>query len=148
MTSLLSRIATLVGRRPRVASLAVLLALLAVLGSAIAIGGTFKDDFTVPGIESQRAQDLLEQRFPAHSGTQATLVFRSDGGGLARPGTTAVRSALDAIERQPHVVAVEDPFTAPGHVSADGATAFAVVDYDQTATDLDGSARVRLERAT
>ena len=28
-----------------------------------------------PGIESQRAQDLLDERFPAQSGTQATVVF-------------------------------------------------------------------------
>ena len=55
---------------------------------------------------------------------------------------------LATIGRQPHVVAVEDPFTTPGRVSKDGATAYATVSYDQTATDLDSKARERLEQAT
>src|ERR1044072_871268 len=78
MSSPLSRLALLVGRRPRVATLTVIAVLVALLAGAAFAGGSFKDDFTVPGIESQQAQDLLEQRFPAQSGTQATLVFTGD----------------------------------------------------------------------
>src|SRR3712207_9468088 len=100
MTSLLSRIALLAGRRPRITTLAVLLALVAVVGGATAAGGAFKDDFTVPGIEAQKAQDLLEDRFPAQSGTQATLVF--SGKDLEPVG-----AALERIKGQPHVVSVE-----------------------------------------
>ena len=58
-----------VGRRPRAATLSVLAVLVALIAGAVFAGGSFKDDFTVPGIESQKAQDLLEQRFPAQSGT-------------------------------------------------------------------------------
>src|ERR1043165_5763267 len=124
MTSLLSHIAGLVGRRPRIATLAVLLAIAALIGGAVAAGGSFKDDFTVPGIESQKAQDVLEQRFPAQSGTSATLVFT--GNDLAR-----VDPALAAIKRQPHVAGVDAL-----RVSRDGRTAYTTVRYDQTATDL------------
>jgi len=138
MTSLLSSIASLVGRRPRLATLAVLLSLTLLIGGAVAAGGAFKDDFTVPGIESQRAQDLLEQRFPAQSGTQATLVFSGD-----KLDRAAIDPALAKIADQPHVVSVDDL-----RVSEDGATAFATVGYDQTATELDASARERLEDAT
>src|SRR3712207_8288939 len=102
MTSLLSRIALLAGRRPRITTLAVLLALVAVVGGATAAGGTFKDDFTVPGIESQRAQDLLEQRFPGQSGTQATVVFGHERG-------DRLTRSLAAIERAPHVSSVTEP---------------------------------------
>jgi putative drug exporter of the RND superfamily len=139
MTSLLSRIASLVGRRPRVATLVVLLGITALIGGAVAVGGSFKDDFTVPGIESQKAQDLLEQRFPAQSGTQATLVFSADG----RLDQGAIDAALKDVAGQPHVVAVDDP-----RVSDDGHVAYATVSYDQTATDLDAKARERLEDAT
>ena len=132
-----AHIASLVGRRPRAATLAVLLVLITALGSAIAIGGSFKDDFTVPGIESQKAQDLLEQRFPAQSGTQATLVF---AGPLDR---AEIDGALDEIAHQPHVAAVADL-----QVSKDGETAFATVDYDRKSDDLDASAREGLEEAT
>jgi RND superfamily putative drug exporter len=138
MTSLLSLIASYAGRRPRAATLAVLLALLGVIGGAVAVGGSFKDDFTVPGIEAQRAQDLLEQRFPAQSGTQATLVFT---GALERTGE--IRGALATIERQPHVVGVESH-----RFSADGGTAYATVSYDRPADALDGAALDGLEDAT
>ena len=136
MTSLLTRIAALAARRPRLATLTVVLGITAIIAGGIAAGGSFKDDFTVPGIESQKAQDLLEQRFPAQSGTQATLVFSSESG-------AAIDSALKKIERQPHVVSVDKP-----RVSDNGRIAYATVGYDQTATDLDAGARERLEDAT
>ena len=98
---LLSHIASLVGRRPRAATLAVLLAVTAVIGGAVAVGGSFKDDFTVPGIESQQAQDLLEKRFEAQSGTQAVVVFtrrrRSSAPGPS--ATSTPRSPRSAASR-------------------------------------------------
>ena len=133
---MLSRLALITGRRPRAATFAVVLALVAALGSAIALGGSFKDDFTVPGIESQRAQDLLEQRFPAQSGTQATVVFAAP---LDRP---AIATALDRIGDQPHVASVDKL-----RISEDGKTAYATVGYDREANELDG-ARGKLEEAT
>jgi putative drug exporter of the RND superfamily len=149
MTSLLSHIAGLVGRRPRIATLAVLLAIAALIGGAVAAGGSFKDDFTVPGIESQKAQDLLEQRFPAQSGTQATVVFSAQHAQLDSPGAKReIGAALSEIGRQPHVVSVEDPFKTPDRLSDDRHTAYATVSYDQTAADLDAAARERLEDAT
>ena len=96
MTSLLTQIAGAAARRPRIATLLVLLGITAVIGGAVAAGGQFKDDFTVPGIESQKAQDLLEQRFPAQSGTQATLVFSAAKD--ARP-RHAIDAALDEDRR-------------------------------------------------
>jgi putative drug exporter of the RND superfamily len=146
MTSLLSHIATLTGRRPRAATLAIVLAVIAFIGAAATLGGSVKDDFTVPGIESQKAQDLLEQRFPAQSGTDATVVFTSDG--ALEQSEPKIAAALRQIAQQPHVVSVDDPFKAGGQVSDDGRTAFARVTYDQTATELDSKARERLEDAT
>jgi RND superfamily putative drug exporter len=149
MTSLLSRIASLAGRRPRAATATVLLTLAAVIGGAIGVGGSFKDDFTVPGIESQKAQDLLEARFPVQSATQATLVFTAADGTLERAASEqAIGSALAAIDRQPQVVSVESPFEAPDRVSPDGRTAYATIGYGQSAAALDSGARQRLEEAT
>ena len=140
MSSLLSHLASVTGRHPRLATLAVLLAIPALLAGAIAAGGGFTDDFSVPGIESQKAQDLLEARFPAHAGTQATVVFTAQDGAL-QPAD--VRNALDAIGDQPHVVGVD-----PLKVADDGATGYATVNYDAPADDLDSGARERLESAT
>jgi putative drug exporter of the RND superfamily len=148
MASVLSHLTTRVTRHPRRATLAVLLALVALIGGAVAAGGAFKDDFTVPGIESQQAQDLLEQRFPAQAGTQATLVFTGDRSLDDSASRQALGAALARIERQPHVVAVENPFATPGRLSDDERTAYAAVSYDQTATDLDSEASERLDDAT
>ena len=137
MSSLLRRIASLAGRFPRLTTLAVLLAVAALAAGAIASGGAFEDDFTVPGIEAQKAQDLLDARFPAQAGAQATVVFHGelDGGALT--------PAIERIERLPHVEAVEEP-----QLSADGRTAFTTVTYDRPADELGGESREELETAT
>ncbi len=109
----------------------------------MAVGGAFKDDFTVPGIESQAAQDLLEERFPAQSGTSAVVVFSADG-----------REALRQTNSPPTLEADRGP--APRHdgrdpsgatASEDGRTAFATVSYDKDATDLGADARKQLDDA-
>ena len=140
MTSLLSWLASVMGRRPRIATFAVLFAVIALIGGGMAVGGAFKDDFTVPGIESQTAQDLLEARFPQQSGTSAVVVFSSDDAQLS---ADALAPTIKTIEGQPHVTAVE-----PLRTSEDGRTAFATVSYDQDATDLGADARKQLETAT
>ena len=132
---MLSRLAAFCGRAPRLITLSVLLLIVGLTAGAIAAGGGFEDDFTVPGIESQRAQDLLDSRFPAQSGTEATVVLTGD---LDR-GT--VRDLAAQIERQPHVAAVEH------RIAPDGQTAAASVRYDTPVEDLGTDARERLEAA-
>ena len=56
-----------------------------------ATGTGFTDDFATPGTESQRAYDLLSERFPAQAGDTATLVFSVDDGTL-RDGDRRRRS--------------------------------------------------------
>src|SRR5215213_11659428 len=57
-------------------SLAIVAAVLVAVGAASALGGgAFVDSFSTPGTESQKALDLLSQRFPTQSGDTATLVF-------------------------------------------------------------------------
>ena len=140
MTSLLSHIASVAGRRPRAATLAVLLALVAVVAGAVTAGGTFKDDFTVPGIDPT-GPGPARAALPRAVRHQATLVFT---GALERG---EIRAGLDEIRRQPHVVAVEDPFNT-GRRSEDGHTAYATVSYDKPADQLDDAAREGLEAAT
>ena len=54
--------------------------LVAVVTSAMAFSGKTNDKFSVPGTESQQAQELLEQKYPAASGTYARLRVRGAGG--------------------------------------------------------------------
>ena len=113
-------------------------------------GGSFSDDFTTPGTDSQAALDLLEERFPAQSGDTADVVFAVEDGTLRdgdRPA--AIAATLDEIESQPNVTSAVDPLTdeAGGQVSENGQIAFVVVQYDQLATDLGPEAGEHLETA-
>ena len=65
MITLLDRIARYASTHWR-RSLAIAAVLVAALGAlAGTVGGQFTDEFSVPGADSQRALDLLEERFPA-----------------------------------------------------------------------------------
>jgi putative drug exporter of the RND superfamily len=145
MTSLLGRLARATTRRPRATLVALLLLVVAAIAAGTSAGGQYVDDFTVPGIESQAAQDRIAARFPGQEGDRATLVLTAPDG--VRDQRAAIDRAVRRIEGQPHVAAVEDPLAA-GHVSRDGGTAFATVVYDETADDLGAGARKRLEAAT
>jgi RND superfamily putative drug exporter len=113
----------------------VAIALLVVLSSAL--GGSFVNDFTVPDTESQRAADLLEQRFPAQAGDNATLVVQADAG-IADPAIkTRVEALLAQVAELPEVTGVVSPFENPTAISADGTIAYATIQYDKTAIDVD-----------
>lgn len=148
MSSLLRGLATATTRHPRRAIAALLVLLIAITAVGVSAGGPTVDDFDVPGIESQKAQDLISERFPDQGGDTATVVFSTPDGDL-RSGeqADAIRSAVDAIDQQPHVSAVDDPLD-DGRIAPDGRTAFTTVTYDETASDLKAEPREELETAT
>jgi RND superfamily putative drug exporter len=92
---------------------------LAVLASG-AVGGKFSADYTAHGSDSDQAQNLLQERFPAASGDSVQIVVRA-GSGITK-SRKEISSLLKAIAAVPHVASVEDPFTSPGSISADGHT--------------------------
>ena len=69
MSDFLFRLGRRTARHPyRTLGVWILIAV-AVFSLNSAIGGEVANDFRVPGVEAQRARDLLEDRFPAQSGT-------------------------------------------------------------------------------
>jgi RND superfamily putative drug exporter len=108
-----------------------LLAAVAVIALQGRAGGEFDDSFRVPGVESQHAADVLNDRFPSHGGQSARIVLHTDEGRLDdadhRP---VVGGALAQLAGGHDVAGVSDPF-APNSValSADGQTAYLDVAY-------------------
>ncbi len=102
--------------------LAAAVAVVALQGAA---GGEFDDTFRVPGVESQQAADVLQERFPSHGGQTARIVLHADGGRLDNAeravGVDRVRQALSAGE---DVSSVSEPA-----LTADGQTAYVDVSY-------------------
>jgi putative drug exporter of the RND superfamily len=99
---------------------------------ASSAGGEYSTDFSLPGAESQKAYDLLVDRFPAFSGDTADIVFKADAG-VADPTVQATMEDLfKQITELNHVVAVESPYSEQGarQIAPDGDIAFATVRFE------------------
>jgi RND superfamily putative drug exporter len=85
-----------------------LLVVAGVLGTALK--GTTSDTFTIPGIESQQANDLLAAEFPiANAGTLRAVFAAPDGGTLTDAATQeAIAASLSSAGDVDGVVAVTD----------------------------------------
>ncbi|MGM0386695.1 MAG: MMPL family transporter, partial [Actinomycetota bacterium] len=107
MSSVLYRLARACYRaRRRV--VAAWVALVAVLGMlALAFGGTFNDEFSIPGASSQVALDQLRMTFPEAAESSATMVVLAPEG--ATVGDPAIRAAVeDAAGRIDDITWVTD----------------------------------------
>ncbi|CAO5162823.1 putative drug exporter of the RND superfamily [Frankia sp. AiPs1] len=103
-------------------------------------GSAYRDSFSLPGTDSQKAIDLLQRDFPAASGDSATIVLHSRSGApLTDPALRGpVTEMLAKVARTPHVAEVTGPFEqkATGQISSDKRTAFVAVDFDEQGNDL------------
>ncbi|CAL9522536.1 Membrane protein YdfJ [Streptomyces sp. enrichment culture] len=149
MATFLYRLGRLAFRRRWYVAL-VWAAVLAAVGlGALKAPGAVDEEFSMPGIESQKAFDLMEQRFPGAAADSATarVVFIAPGGEkvTAAGNKKAVEKAVAGLGDGTQVANAVDPFTAQT-VSKDGTTAFATVTYKVGAGDLTDASRSHLER--
>jgi RND superfamily putative drug exporter len=135
MNRFIQRLGDVSARRPwrTIGAWAVLAVLVAALSAAV--GGTFADDFSAPGSESARAQDLLEDRFPAVAGGSAVAVFAADDGERLAAHRPEIEAALAQVAGIEHVAKVTDPFETD-RVSDDGRVGFAEISLDVPSTEL------------
>ncbi|MEU9177146.1 MMPL family transporter [Streptomyces sp. NPDC048550] len=117
-------------------------ATLAVL-AAIAFGGRTADSMTAPGLDSQRAAELIERAGTGQEGMTAQVVVTPLDGGATFFDHGSARTALTRLQtevkRLPHVLGTSDPAGAldaggdtavrGGLVSADGRIAVVRVQY-------------------
>ncbi|TDO46745.1 RND superfamily putative drug exporter [Kribbella sp. VKM Ac-2527] len=132
----------------------VVLAWLAILAGALFAGLTAPsvpdDDFSVPGVESQRAFELMQERFPGLTADAggATVVFVAPEGKevTSAPFKSAIESAVQRLAGGDQVEMVADPFQAYG-VSRDGSAAYASVMYNVPASGVTADSRAQLNAA-
>ncbi|ALV37994.1 MMPL family transporter [Streptomyces sp. CdTB01] len=125
----LHRLGRWCARRPWWVISAWLLVLLTALAADRAWGGSYDDDFALPGTSVQTGSDLLD----AHGsdsvrGTAAQIVLHTGTGSLAAH-ESAVGTAVSELKRLPEVIAVTDPLSTPGAVSTDGTTGILTVRF-------------------
>jgi RND superfamily putative drug exporter len=105
------------------------------LGTA---AGEYSNVFNLPGTESQRAYDLLKDKFPEQSGDTASVVFAvKDGSVVDAANKPAIEAVRSEIKKSPEVLAVGDPFAEGAPVSKDGKITFATIQFKKGAGDVD-----------
>ncbi|MCX5234586.1 MMPL family transporter [Streptomyces prunicolor] len=106
--------------------------------------------FSTPGVESQRAFDLIQQRFPGAQadGAVARVVFVAPDGRKITAGKdrAAVVRLVDEVSGGPQVASAVNPFQA-GAVSKDATTAYSTITYTVQANDLTDAAKNNLRSA-
>ena len=134
----MQRLADFVARHPRWVVLGWVVFTVVLAIAAQTAGGVLTDAFSLPGAESQRAQDVLAAEFPEQSGVEVKAVFHTPDGQVSGPGVpesiAAFRRGAALIE---DVNAVSDPWTSPGDISRDGRTALVRVQYGRLGRELD-----------
>ncbi|PKV82913.1 MMPL family transporter [Streptomyces sp. TLI_146] len=143
LSKALLRLGTSAARHPwRVIAAWLLAAMLAVL-AAVAFGGRTADSMTAPGLDSQRAAELIERAGTGQEGMTAQVVVTPRDGGATFFDDDGARTALTRLQadvkRLPHVLGTSDPARAldagrgtavrGGLVSADGRIAVVRVQY-------------------
>ncbi|MFI1828716.1 MMPL family transporter [Streptomyces sp. NPDC020412] len=130
-------------RRRRVTLLWV--AVLAAVGLAALNAAEASDDASgLPGIEAQKAFDLINERFPGAEaeGANARIVFVAPDGQkiTAAEHRATVERLVTAVADGPQVADVVNPFGGAG-VSEDASTAYATITYDVKDDDVTDAAK-------
>ena len=96
------------------------------------VGADFSEEFKLPASDSTEAFELLEDRFPAQSGTAIQVVFKADEGVESPAVKREMEAAFKKIEGFPHVSEVASPYQEGGAaaVSENGKIAYATVQFD------------------
>ena len=127
-------------RRTVLLAWVLLLAVLGGLAAGFAKGTT--STLTIPGVESIKAADLLQERFPASGagGAAGRIVFAAPAGeSVTDPqAKAAIEKTVDEASKGDNVAAVSDPFQTKA-ISQNGRIAYATVTYTVTADQITAS---------
>jgi putative drug exporter of the RND superfamily len=120
------------------------------------VGGSLRDEFKIPGSDTQKATDLIESQFASEQGSVLNVVFAAPPGQrLDTPERkAAIEKAIARLKSQEFkpeagkagIESVGDPFSKDTY-SKDGRIAYAEAQFDQTIETADRSQVVRVEDA-
>jgi putative drug exporter of the RND superfamily len=121
-----------------------------------AVGGDLRDEFDIPGSDTQRATDLIESEFASEQGAVLNVVFAApEGERLDTPTRqAAIEQALarlmspefEPTDDKAGLVSVGDPFS-ERTFSEDGRIAYAEAQFDQAIVPEDRDAVVAVQDA-
>ena len=121
-----------------------------------AIGGSLKDEFSIPGSDTQKATDLIESEFASEQGGVLNIVFAAPPG--QRLDTPERKAAIEkaiadlktqkfkATKDKAGIESVGDPFD-NNTSSSDGRIAYAEAQFDRVIYDKDRESVLKVEDA-
>jgi RND superfamily putative drug exporter len=120
------------------------------------VGGSLRDEFEIPGSDTQRATDLIKAEFASEQGGVLNIVFAAPAGErLDTPKRkAAIEAAIAKLKTAPYkpsdgkagLESVGDPFS-KDTFSKSGRIAYAEAQFDQTIEDADRKQVVAVEKA-
>jgi putative drug exporter of the RND superfamily len=126
------------------------------VGLVATVGGSLRDEFEIPGSETQKATDLIKSEFASEQGAVLNIVFAApEGERLNTPERKAAIEKAIALLKSPEfkpkgdkagVESVGDPFS-EDTVSDDGRIAYTEAQFDQTIETEDRDEVVAVEDA-
>ena len=140
-------------RRVLLSWIGIVVVLIALL---VTVGGSLKDEFDIPGSDTQKATDLIESEFASEQGGVLNVVFAAPSG--ERLDTAENKQAVeDAIaklkssefkptEDKAGIESVSDPFD-KNRFSDNGRIAYAEAQFDRVIFDKDRAAVVAVQDA-
>ncbi|MFH8467232.1 MMPL family transporter [Streptomyces sp. NPDC017991] len=150
MATFLHRVGRWAFRRRGTVVLAWAAVLAAVFLGASSASEASEDSSSLPGIESQQAFDLINERFPGAEadGAEARIVFVAEHGRqvTSAAGRSAIGELVTAVAGGPQVADAAGPFDTNA-VSKDKSTAYATVTYKVAGDDLTDASKTDLTKA-
>jgi len=110
-----------------------------------ALGGTYSDDFTLPGSAAQQGAAVLQAHDPSAGGQSGQLVFTVSRGTLSGD-RSAIEGAVASVRKLPHVLSATDPLS-PSTTSENGQTAYSTVNFSENPVSLGSSYITQVDNA-
>ncbi|MEV0797440.1 MMPL family transporter [Kribbella sp. NPDC050281] len=125
--------------------------LVAVVGLFVlraAFGGTYVNNYTVPGSESSAGLTILNKDFSTAGGYSGSIVFHAKSGTVSEQ-SDAVKTSMAAVGKLPDVVSAVDPLATSSttYISKDGTVVNAPVSFSVVPASLDSSYLDKLDAA-
>jgi len=105
---------------------------------AAGVGDAYRNDFSLPGTDSQRALEVMQKHGSVQAGDSVQIVLHDEGGDGVR--ATAVRKRVEPMLKKvaglPSVAQVRSPYEDRSAVSGDGTVGYATVTLDGKAEQV------------
>jgi RND superfamily putative drug exporter len=106
-----------------------------------AFGGSFVNNYTVPGSASAKGLTVLQAEFPTQSSNSGQIVFAAPVGTKLSSSEAAVNQSVSNVSHLSHVLSATSPYATSNSptVSSDGTIAYAQVNFDTATNNLDNA---------